>query len=166
MFSSPSQKVGSAASERTLCPSTSDDIALYYCLLASHPIFHYHYFPDKLPRYRLIHNVIQDHQRRSNPTKPTDRHCQQQVSTLEPAHYRTLLLNAPSREPYSGAHPSGALPTSTAELASTFHAICYTTSIIGRERLAWTAAQVRVFAYTRTRGIGFSSRCQRACSAS
>jgi hypothetical protein len=42
MFSSPSQKVDSAASERTLCPSTSDDIALYYCLLASHPIFFYH----------------------------------------------------------------------------------------------------------------------------
>lgn len=155
-------------SERTHCPSTSDDIALYYCLLASHPIFFYHQLPDKLPRYHLIHNVIQGHQRRSNPTKPTVLSLAGlDIIGTSPLPY-LALLNAPSREPFIGAHPPGALPTSTAELASSIHAICHTTriGIVGGKRLARTTAQVRICAYTCTRGIGFPSCCQCACCAS
>jgi len=85
---------------------------------------------------------------------------------LEPAFHHTLLLNAPSREPVIGAHPPDALPTSTAELASSIHAICHKTSIIGVERPSWTTAQVRICAYTCARGIGISSCRQRACCAS
>lgn len=165
MVCRPSQKVDPAVSERTLYPSTSDDIALYYCLPASHPNFFYHQSFDKLPRYHLIRNVIQDPPRRSTQTNPPH-YCQQQDSTLEPAPYDTLLLNAPSREPVIGAHPPDALPTSTAELASSIHAICHKTSIIGVERPARTTAQVRFCAYTCTRGIGISSCCQCACRAS